>query len=1099
MLIALHRHGTAMPGHSNLKPYLRTMKILMMLLLGASLSVAATGHSQTISLSVRNAPLHQILKTVEQQSPYRFIYSRQHLPDSLRLNLELKQVTLTTFLDLLRERTQLLYEVEDHFVFVKPNKAAPLAKSPVVLHNIDIRGKVTNGEGYPLAGISIQVKGTSNGTRTNTAGEFQLVLEQESAVLVISGAEHETLEVRVGTQRYFPITLVAKIGELDETIVIGYGTTSKRLNTGSVSKVTSTVIERQLVSNPMAALAGRVPGLMISSANGLPGSNVHILLRGEHSLRQGTQPLVVIDGVPFMLNSERLTSLNSTDNQSLFNTIDPADIESVEVLKDASATAIYGSQGANGVILITTKKGRQGKLKVDAQIYMGFKRATRTMDLLHTSDYLAMRREAFQNDQLTPTSSNAPDLTEWDPAAYTDWKKELIGGTAQNNNYKLTLSGGSDQTQFLVSGNLYSETLVFPDNEPARRVTARLQVNHATKDKKLQINFASSYGADIKRQSLSDLTQFIFLPPNAPQIRDSYGQLLWTPGIDNPYAFLQRQYQSHTYSYFNSVDIDANLAEGLSLKVNAGYNKVDSRETATVPIRSLRPDPTARGTYHYSNGSLEGWIAEPQLHYTLSKGPHRFQLLAGSSLQSRQQQGLSLTATGFTDDDQLHNTTAAENIATTATRSLYRYTALFGRVHYNFQRKYVVDLNLRRDGSSRFGPAERFSNFAAIGGGWVFSDEAFLRPAFKEKILHFGKLRASYGTTGNDQIGNYQYFDGWGTNTMYQYGGNPGFLPQRLFNSSLQWERTTKLQVGADLEFFKGKLSLSLDYYRNLSDNQLTFVGLPQTTGFTTVLKNLDASILNYGFEVFLQWKVIDRPHLSWTTSFNATVPRNRLLRYPNLEGSSDASLYIIGEPLRIARRFQLQGVDPQTGLYQFQDFNHDGLIRPLEDWGIAGTLGQKSFGGLDNSVRYKNWNLHVFFQFVQQTGNNYLTSLPDVPGTLSNQPVGVLQRWRAPGDLQPVQRYTSSASPATTAYTQYLSSSATVTNASFVRFKNVQLSYELPKRFLQSWKVQQLRFYVSGQDLLTITNYAGADPETRNVRTLPLLRTLAFGAQLTL
>jgi TonB-dependent SusC/RagA subfamily outer membrane receptor len=512
----------------------------------------------------------------------------------------------------------------------------------------------------------------------------------------------------------------------------------------------------------------------------MPGSNVRILLRGENSLRQGTEPLMIVDGIPFMLNSGRLTDINSTANQSLFNTINPSDIESIEILKDASATAIYGSQGANGVIIITTKKGRPGKTKVSFNAYYGIKKVTRTMSLLNTTEYLSMRNEAFKNDGITPTASNAPDLVNWDPLKYTNWKKELIGGTANSKNLNLSISGGNSTTQFLFSGNFYSETYLFPGSVPAIRGTGRISVNHSSNDQRFKLALITSLGTDLKKQSIGDMTSLIFLPPNAPDMKDSAGNLKWSPGIENPYASALKKNNSQTYSFFGGANAIYKISNAISIKLNLGYDKIDANENAIVPIRSLRPDPTATGTAYKSTGLIQGWIVEPQLTFGKSIGKGQLDIVVGGSLQGRNQTSVSVIGSGYTNDDFLGNFSSATTLSVNNAESRYKYIAAFGRIDYNHNRKYIGTVSIRRDGSSRFGPSNRFSNFGSIGGAWIFTEEKLFRK--KKGLLSFGKIKASYGTTGNDQIGDYQYLDGWASNSNYQYGTGAGFLPQKLFN-----------------------------------------------------------------------------------------------------------------------------------------------------------------------------------------------------------------------------------------------------------------------------------------------------------------------------
>ncbi len=1076
----------------------KSMKATIILLFYLGLQAATPLFSQEISLSLKKADLEDVFKAIQGQTHYRFVYTSDQMRVSQKVTIEVHKTTLDKVMEICLQNQPLTYKLEEKLVVIRfkdKNAVNNLVSVPFP----DVNGKVTGEDGIPIAGATIAVKGTNKATATSDNGEFLLKEVEPGSVLIISSIGYQSQEFSLQGRTSVIIQLRLSVGSLDETVVIAYGTTTKRLNTGSVSKVSASEITKQPVSNPMAALQGRVPGLLVTQSSGLPGSAFFLQIRGKNSLSQGTQPMYIIDGVPFMLNSNSLSqSALNASSQSPLNSINPSDIESIEILKDADAIAIYGSQGANGVVLITTKKGHAGKTNLDVSFYTGFGKVTRTVDLLGTPEYLAMRREAYRNDAVNPTVSLAPDLLLWDTTRYTDWKKLLIGGTARITNAQATLSGGNAVTQYLLGAGYYSEVTVFPGDQPATRGSVRLNLSHTSPGGRLRITTNAAYSVDEKKLSYNDLTRFIYLPPDAPPIYDSTGNLNWVNGFDNPMSYLHRKYDGETLSLIANATIQYRVFPFLQLRANLGYNDMELSEQVAHPIKAQRPSASTTGSAEISESHLKSWIIEPQVQFTKPIGNNTLDILAGLSFQQRKQSSHKITGTQFTSDDLLGNMASAGQITATNSLSQYNYAALFGRINYSIQKKYIVNLNLRRDGSSRFGPSKRFASFGAIGGAWIFSEEKIFRT--KTKFLSFGKLRGSVGVTGNDQIGDYQYLDAWNATNGSQYQGAAGILPAQLYNSTFRWERNKKTEAALELGLFKNRVQLTAAWYRNKADNQLVFYRLPAQTGFSTILKNLDAGILNSGFEIELSVKSEENKKIFWQSSINITIPKSKLLRYPGLDISSDKYNYIIGEPLDIFFGFDYLGVNDSNGVYQFLDINRDGKISTPSDIKHVGRIGQRFYGGILNTIRIGNFQADIFFDFRSQTGKNYLATLSTRPGAIGNQPVYVMDRWQKPGDRATVQRFTTTSShPAFAAYNNYRSSSALITEASFIRLKNVSLAYELPFKLTQRMKLKGLRIYLRGQNLLTITGYKGADPETQNLITLPPLKVFTGGLQINL
>lgn len=1085
---------------------LLTMKLLILLTVIACLQSSARGYGQTVTLSLENASLEKAFKEIKKQTGYSFVYTRVQLKNTLPVNCKVKNGNLKEVLELCFRNQPLSYLIEDRYIVIQ-TKPFPTQSTTSQLSQIDINGRVINETGEAVAGATIAAKNSNKATSTNDRGEFSLKGIQDDDVLVISSIGYYKEDVQVNKQNTLLIRLKIAVGSLDETIIMAYGKTSRRLNTGNISKVTAEEISRQPVSNPLAALQGRVPGVVITQTNGVPGSTIKIQIRGRNSLQQGTEPLFIIDGVPFAPNNNNineLASLATTGNGiglSPFNSINPADIESIEILKDADATAIHGSRGANGVVLITTKKGKAGKTKLDFTSYSGFSKITRFMNMLNSQQYLQMRREAFQNDGLSPDITTAPDLLVWDTTGYTDFKSLLIGGTANTTDIQTSLSGGNLNTQFLFGIGLHQETTVFPGDLSDNRGSFKINVNHQSEDKKFNINLSANYSFDKNNLiETNSLIQYVNLPPNLPTLYDSVGNLKWEQGgiaYENPLAYLHRKYTMKADNLISNVQLSYKLMSGLFVRTNFGYNSYLTNEKSISPKRSQNPSLSPFGLSQFANRLRKSWIAEPQIEYTKHFKEHNLNVLMGTTWQQLTNNGSATHAGGYSDDALIESLSGATSIISVNDYSQYRYTALFGRINYNFSERYLLNLSGRRDGSSRFGNANRFSNFGAIGIGWIFSSERFIRKTFS--WISYGKIRSSYGVTGNDQIGDYKYLEAW-SGTSFPYQTFTGLFPNGLFNPDFEWESTKKLEIGVELGFLKDRLLFSASYFRNRSGNQLINYILPTQTGNQSILKNFPALIQNKGFEFSLTSKNIASKNFEWTTSANLTIPRNKLVAFPGIEQTSYKYLYITGQPLNSLYAYNYSGVDTAAGLYQFEDIDKDGSITWPNDLKVNGNSDPKYFGGLNNSFQYKGWQVNILFEFKKQLGQNFLSTFQtSPPGHMFNQPIEVLDRWQTVGEQKTIGKFTTVPFGSSfDAIGNLLISDGIYSDASFIRLKNISLSYNLSTSVLKKLHAQTCRIFLIGQNIFTVTNFKGPDPETQYLFSLPPLKTFAAGLQLT-
>ena len=960
-----------------------------------------------------------------------------------------------------------------------------------------IQGIITDGSN-PLPGVTIAVKGKVHTTAiSDYSGQYSISASVQDT-LVVSFIGFKTLLVPIKGRTKIDVQLLYDTTTLQEVRVnAGYYSVKESERTGSIARITAKDIENQPVTNVLATMQGRMAGVSITQTTGVPGGGFDIKIRGQNSLRtDANAPLYIIDGVPYASDpiGYNQTATTYPSVTSPLNSINPDTIESIEVLKDADATAIYGSRGANGVVLITTKKGKAGKTTFTVNASTGAGTVTKFMKLMNTEQYLAMRRQAFVNDGLNTYGAAYYDINgTWDQNRYTDWQKELLGGTSVLHDIQGTLSGGSEHTQFLLSGNYHQETTVFPGDFRYKKGGVQANLNHRSENNKFRVTFSAGYNAQNNDLPAFDLTsEARALPPNAPALYKPDGSLNWENNTwNNPLRNLYAKFESKTKDLVANTVLSYELATGLTIKSSFGYTDLSTIETRTAPSTVSNPElnvSSATSAIYFNTTNRSSWIAEPQLHYETKVGGGKLGVLLGSTFQNQTTTKLFESGSGFSSNSLIYNLAAASNVKVLLNdETLYKYQAFFGRVNYNYLERYILNLTARRDGSSRFGPGNQFANFGAVGAAWLFSKEDFLRNA---SWLSFGKIRGSYGTTGNDQLGDYQFLNTYTTSTT-NYSNTAGLQPTRLFNANFGWETNKKLELAMELGFLQDRIFTTAAWYQNRSSNQLTGVPLAGTTGFTVLNSNLDATVENTGFEFMLRTVNFNGANFNWTTSLNLTFARNILLRFPGLESSAYNQQYRIGEPLNIELRYQYKGINPQTGVYDFVDLNNDGIISFPDDKQIVTDLNPTYFGGLQNQLGYCNWKLDFLLQFVKQKNTTYPMGFA---GQMSNQPARMVDSWSAPGDNSTYQVYTTSANAdAITADYLYYQSDAFITDASYIRLKNIALSYEIPL----STKQTQCKIMLQGQNLLTFTKYEDGDPEFTSSGYLPPLKVLTAGIQL--
>ena len=1123
--------GPALPKTNNsLKrncQLVKAMKLTVLILLTACLQVGARGFSQNITLALKDAPISKLFKAIEQQTDFTFFYDNHRLVEAKPITIDVKNVPLTQVLEMTFRDQPLKYLISGKTITVAAKKASAsneLEYTSAPNKLIGIKGRITNNNGEPIPDATVSIQGTNRKTTTNGSGEFSFSDVDVAAIIVISHIQYEEQVIRLNGRAFLSAILQMKIGTLDEAQVVAYGSTTKRLNTGNVSTVKAQDIQNQPLNNPLIALQGRVPGLLITQANGIPGGQVTARIQGQNSINSGNEPFYVIDGVPYISQVLATTGIASVFGNSAspgggsgspFSFINAADIESITILKDADATAIYGSRAANGAILITTKKGKVGAAKISLNVQNGWGKIGKFVEQLNTQQYLQMRREAKANSNAAVSATDYDINGLWDTTRYTDWQKVLIGGIASFLNINSSISGGTEAVQYFLGGTVQKQTSVFPGSFADQKGTLHFNINSFSANRKFQAQLTGSYSYDKNTLPLTFIsgvaltTSPLRYAPNAPAVYNADGTLNWAPTVagvsswTNPFAALKNPYESKTGNLVLNSILSYKILPNLTFKSSFGFNQLQINEFAGRYIESYAPERRAniaRGA-DYRISTISTWLIEPQVNYVNKIARGNLDVLIGSTFQNVNSNGISLSGSGYSSDALMKDVRSAPTLtAGNSIASVYKYDALFGRVNYNWDNKYILNLTGRRDGSSRFGSENLFNSFWGVGASWIFSEEVFLKQSIP--FMSIGKLRISYGTTGNDQIGDYQFMDLYSTSAVpIAYQGITALAPTKHANPNLQWEETKKLNIGLDLNFLNDRIVFSGNYVRNRSSNQLTSYPLTSQTGFVSVTKNFPANVQNREWQFLINTVNITSKSFNWSSSFNLTIPSNRLISFPDLEKSTYSNSLVIGQPVGILKAYRFLGVDQSTGLYNFLDKNGNVTSAPTtgDNTVLLNYSFPKYYGGFQNSLQYKNFQLDVLFQFVKQLGNN-LFGGNSRPGNVNlNQPVSVLGRWNKPGDLEPIQKYISiSTGSGANAFSAMRSSDAAFSDASFIRLKNVILSYQIPEKFVHAIKLNAVKFFVEGQNLMTITSFNGWDPESGNLY-LPPFKMLTVGVNASL
>ncbi|GAB4022023.1 TonB-dependent receptor [Spirosoma koreense] len=1119
---------------------------------------------QRITIQVDGQNVKKVLHQIEKQVDARFVFSPQLIQSDRKISVRSQAEPLSDVLNRVLKPLQLTYEVSGNNIIIKPDhpthpapgdEQAAVPTAPEVAART-ISGTVTDASGETLPGVNVLVKGTQKGTTTDAKGQFKIDMTDTETTLVFSFVGYLKQELVVGNQTTVSVILATDNKSLAEVVVVGYGTQKRSDVTAAIASAPIGEVKDMPVSNVATALQGKIPGVVIQQSSGAPGSAPAIKVRGFGSISAGTSPLVVVDG--------------NIVGAGVFGLLNSIDIESIDVLKDASSTAIYGSKGSNGVLLVTTKRGKPGRTNVNLDVYTGFQDVTKKLPLLNSQQYAEFAKDGSNNAYLdnvpgakiTDPNSVRPasylryryprgDLFDWfnfdDPEKvanlpYTDFQN-LIFRRAKMSSYQLSVSGGNEKARFLVSGSyLKQDGIILKSGLDRYIFRANVEVNLLPKLKvglNLNPSFRTTQEVTAENQWFNQgiITAALAAIPMAPiyAADGTYSSELALaapynlPGVTNPLANIT-EYNSQYLSgnLLGNVYADWGFLKNANYRASANVNFNDNRRntyrSSRMPLSNLLPPTTAMGTI-YSDQGL-GWLFNQVVSYNKSiNSVHNIEALVGMEATTSKFQSASASGSSYANDviETLNASATGSTTTAWSFKTANASVSYFARANYNYKGRYLANLSVRRDGSSIFGPDNRWGTFPAGSLGWRVSEEPFMKNI---RSISETKLRVSYGLSGNNAFAdNYPYVallrpDNYSFNNSLVNG----LAPSTLGNAKLGWEKNQQFDAGIDLGLFNNRIYLIVDYYHRITKDLLLSVNVPSLTGFTTAYKNI-GKMENKGWEFSLNTRNTTKG-LIWNTSLNVALNRNKVLALgPNgdpirtASGSlSDLNITQIGSPIGSFYGYKQIGIfqnqadldanphdaTSRPGDVKYADIDGDGKIT-ASDRTILGNNQPDFIYGFTNTFSYKGFDLNIAIQGTQ--GNKILNIgrryFDNMEGN-QNQLTTALNRWRS--ESNPGDGITPRANERTTGNNNAVSS-RWVEDASYLRIQNVSLGYRLPTALLNKIRLQQIRIYVSAQNLYTFTNYLNYNPEVSNFESplsagidygaYPLARTFTFGINL--
>ncbi|MET1057713.1 MAG: TonB-dependent receptor [Pedobacter sp.] len=999
------------------------------------------------------------------------------------------------------------------------------ALNSVYAQNKKIGGRVTSSDdGLPLPGVSIKVSGEKNGVQTDADGSYTLNVPAGSNTVVFSFIGYLPQTLTIGNANTYNIKLVSDQKTLNDVVVIGYGSTSKRTSTGATSGLKAADIKDRPVTGLDQALQGLVAGVQVTSASGTPGGAVTVRVRGVSTINAGSQPLYVVDGTPIQTGSNSQIGFGNGQTNAL-NDINPNDIESIDVLKDAAAAAIYGSRASNGVVIVTTKRGKSGKTNIDLDYNTGFQKATTTIDALTGPQYVQLYQDAAANRYATQIAAANTTVRQYiattlgrpllanDPASYptTNWQDQVFRN-APISNYNLSINGGNEKTRFNITSGFLDQDGILKGSS-YNRFNMRLNLDHTINDK-FKVGTSTSFNRSVSSRINNDnniygvLSSAILLSPaiSAYNADGTYGRDVYS-SVENPIAAYKEPLNlTTTGRLLSNMYGEYKLLPSLTFKTNFAADYQIYHERRFVPSTLNAGAAPTNGSAIEATYSDLNLLNENTLTFNKTIGDHSFNVLAGQSWQKDSYETLFASGTNFPGNDIKRLSAAAVKTDASSSGSSSTLVSFFGRANYDFKKRYIFSATLRSDASSRFADGHRYGYFPAVSGAWIISDESFMKNLNWLSTL---KLRSSWGKTGNNFIGDFvsRTLIGSGTN----YNQVAGLAPSILGDANLTWEKTTSTDIALDFGFLNDRITLSADVYYRKTNDLLSALPLAGSTGFTTYTTNV-GSMENKGLELDLQTVNIKGRDFKWTTNFNISFNKNKMLSLANNNtpvAAGFGSWLQVGESIGSFRGYQVDGIfqnqaeidalnaaaktrtGSSTALYQvaltspgdirFADLNGDGVITSA-DQKILGSAQPTFTGGFNNNFQYKSIDLSMLWQFSY--GNkvlNYTRSFAEGMNTIYGQFATTLDRWTPTNTDTDMPRAVIGDPNSNTRVSDRF-----IENGSYARLKNLSLGYSLPAELAAKLHLRKLRIFAAAQNLVTITDYKGFDPEVSTFNSTP-------------
>jgi TonB-linked SusC/RagA family outer membrane protein len=1044
------------------------MRITVFLTLACVVCSYATGYSQDkFSLTLKNAKLSEVFRFIQQKTDYQFLYNVEDVEKVPAVSLSVTNATIQEILDICFRNYPLSYRIENKTVVVLPTPPTQEKPSPTVnpdLFVFTVKGKATDQSGNPLVGLNISLSGSQIGTITDEQGNYSLSLPDGRGILVFSYVGFASQEIPVNGRSEINVTMEPGASGLNEVVLVGYGTQRKKDITGAVSVVSSKALEDRPNSQFGYSLEGKAAGVQVIRPSGQPQAGFSIRIRGTSTITAGSEPLYIVDGVP----------------TSSTNEINPADIESMTILKDASSAAIYGSSGSNGVVLITTKRGKNQKTKVNFDAYTGFSSPWKKIPVLTGQQYIDLMGEMG----LSPASG-------W--GAYegvnTNWQ-DLVFRNANNQNYNLSAAGGNENTQYYMSGSIFKQEGIVINNN-VNRDNFKVNLDHRI-SKIFKIGTSISYNrwTDVSTTENSRNGVIFGLITGAPVIKVFNADGTYTANpliadVENPVATAEGNDHKWTNSRFQgNAYVEASPLSGLKLRSMFGYEETNGAYNSFVNPFQTREGRTWNGIADQSLNQSKYWISENTATYNKKIKEHDISVLAGFVASNSSSNSLSEHGTGFGGSAVTTVNGAAVHTLSGADISERSNISFLSRINYSFSDRYLLTANFRADASSVFGTENRWGYFPSFSAGWRISNEKFFQNVTAVNDL---KLRVGWGEVGNDQIAPYSYLGLVNPSSNYVIDGNAisGTAPTTLENPLLKWETTDQLNIGLDFSILKSRVTLSTDYYIKKTKDLLLQVPIPASVGIpsNSALENA-GRIENKGVEFQLTSRNLVKK-FRWTTDFNISFNQNKVLdmvgtfiKIGAVETRGNTSIAQVGLPLGTFWGYIYDGVDPGSGNAIYRDLDKNGTIDE-NDKTVIGNANPKYIFGMTNSFSYRNFTLDIFLQGMQ--GNQVFNATRVLSEGMTDgksQSAAVLRRWTTPGQVTNIPRQSLNDPGIPDPTYNSLISSRYVEDGAYLRVKSITLAYNLPGNIISKLKMSRCQIYITSENLFTFTGYSGFDPE---------------------